>query len=44
MEAQEYASVNNALFKLISVKENKGINELFDSLAAQIDRPMESIK
>lgn len=37
-EAQEYARQENALFRLISVKDNKGIEELFDGLAGQLEK------
>ena len=36
-EAEEYAKSHNAIFKLTSAKEDKGINELFDAIAGQLD-------
>ena len=36
VEAEEYAKSHNALFKLTSAKEDKGIKELFDAIAGQL--------
>lgn len=38
-EVQEYALANGALLKLVSVKDNKGIDEVFDSIAIQLEKP-----
>ena len=37
MQAQEFAKQHNAIFKLTSAKQDKGIKELFDTIASQVE-------